>query len=90
MVMIKDSMQDFDISCSMQQENAVQEKTDKNGNVWKKAYFGSGSHFKHWLEQFIEIYGEENIKIEEYPHSDLNCFGDGADTLKRIWVKQKK
>ena len=76
--------------CSIQQENNVVEKIDAQGNVWKKAYFGSGSHFNHWLEQFIEIYGEENIEVEEYRQSELSCFGDGSDVLKRIWVKQKK
>lgn len=78
-----------DVACSMQEENQVVEKTDEHGNVWKKAYFGSGSHFNHWLEQFIEIYGEENIEVEEYSKSELSCFGEGADVLKRIWVKQK-
>ncbi len=76
-------------ACSIQQENKVVKKKDAQGNIWEKAYFGSGSHFNHWLEQFIEIYGEENIDVEEYRQSELSCFGDGSDILKRIWVKRK-
>ncbi len=86
----QDNTDDLDVSCSMKEENRVIEKKDKQGNIWKKAYFGSGSHFNHWLAQYIEIYGKENIEVEEYMSSELNCFSGGSEALKRIWVKQKK
>ena len=46
----------------MKEENQVREKTDEKGNRWRKLYFGGGAHFRNWLEQCNEIYGEEDEK----------------------------
>lgn len=68
-------------------EEAVRKKTDSKGNKWKKVYCGSGGHFKNWFEQCIEIYGEENISVEEISSSNLRCYNGSNEKMKRIWVK---
>ena len=48
----------------MKEENQVREKIDEKGNKWLKLYFGGGAHFRNWLEQCKEIYGEEDVEVE--------------------------
>ena len=48
----------------MKEENQVREKIDEKGNKWRKLYFGGGAHFRNWLEQCKEIYGEEDVEVE--------------------------
>lgn len=55
----------------LRDEEKVREKFDERGNRWFKIYFGSGSHFRNWLRQCIEIFGEENIEVEEADSTDL-------------------
>mgnify|MGYP006910768081 CR=1 FL=1 len=31
----------------MAEEEAIREKIDKEGNRWKKGYFGGGAHFRN-------------------------------------------
>ncbi len=68
----------------MKEEDQVREKTDEKGNKWRKLYFGGEAHLRNWLEQSKEIYGGEDIEIEEvksnhppgmsfYPKSELSC-----------------
>jgi hypothetical protein len=71
------------------QEEEVREKTDKEGSKWLKLYFGGGAHFKNWLSQIEEIYGRENIEIEEVDPTGFKCFEEGQEKLYRIWVKEK-
>jgi hypothetical protein len=35
----------------MIREDHIQERTDEEGNTWRKVYFGGGAHFENWLEQ---------------------------------------
>ena len=56
------------------QEEEVREKTDKEGSKWLKLYFGGGAHFRNWLSQIEEIYGKENIEIEEIDPSQLDAY----------------
>ena len=68
----------------MAQEELVRERTDENGNKWRKVYFGGGAHFKNWLEQCKEL-GE--VWVEEVDSAGLKCYEEGGEKLYRIWVK---
>ena len=70
------------------QEEEVREKTDKEGSKWLKLYFGGGAHFRNWLSQIEEIYGRENIEIEEIDPTGFKCFEESQEKLYRIWVKE--
>ena len=63
------------------------EKTDASGNRWRKVYTGGGSHFRHWLEQFKEVYGEENLVVEEDDPSGYTCFEQSGEQMLSIWLK---
>jgi hypothetical protein len=71
----------------IREEDQVREKIDKKGNQWRKLYFGGGAHFRNWLEQCEEIYGEENIEIEEVNSTGFKCFEEGGEKLFRIWAR---
>jgi len=68
----------------MAEEDLVREKVDKEGNRWKKVYFGGGAHFKNWLEQCKEL-GE--VMLEEVDSTGYKCFEQGGEKLYRIWMK---
>jgi hypothetical protein len=70
------------------QEEEVREKSDKEGSKWLKLYFGGGEHFRNWLSQIEEIYGRENIEIEEIDPTGFKCFEESQEKLYRIWVKE--
>jgi len=74
----------------MDQEELVSEKVDEQGRRWVKKYVGGGAHFANWLEQYIEIYGEKDVEIEEVDTSGYSCFEMGKEKMFRIWVKEKK
>lgn len=82
-------MSQTDISERMRQEELIQEKIDQEGNKWRKLYFGGGAHFRNWLSQCIEIYGEENIEIEDIDSTGFKCFEEGVEKMHRIWVKKE-
>ena len=69
-------------------EEMVNEKTDENGVTWYKIYFGGGEHFKGWLEQCRELYGDDNIVVEEVEAAGLKCFEESGEKLYRIWAKK--
>ena len=68
----------------MAEEELVQERTDEEGNRWKKVYFGGGEHFKNWLSQCREL-GE--VMVEEVDSTGYKCFEEGGEKLYRIWMK---
>ena len=35
------------------EEELVRERTDEKGNMWRKVYFGGGSHFSNWLDHIL-------------------------------------
>lgn len=74
----------------MAHEESIRERTDEQGNRWRKAYFGGGVHFEHWLEQFREIYGEDSLEIEEIEPSGLACYERGGEKMYRIWVRERR
>jgi len=71
-------------------EDSVRERIDDKGEKWAKKYFGGGAHFLNWLEQYREVYGEENVEIEEIDSREFCCFNKGNEKMYRIWVKEKK
>jgi hypothetical protein len=72
----------------MAQEEKIKEKVDEKGNKWIKLYFGAGAHFRNWLSQIEEIYGRENIEVEEMDPTGFRCFEEGQEQMYRIWVKE--
>jgi hypothetical protein len=74
---------------ALQGEESIREKTDSRGIVWSKVYFGSGAHYKNWLAQVLEVYGEENVEVEPVDFTGLKCFEESEDTAYRIWVKRQ-
>ena len=69
------------------EEETFREKVDENGTRWTKVYFGGGAHFRNWLSQFIELKGEENVKVEEADSTGFQCYEEGGENMYRIWVK---
>lgn len=74
----------------MVQEDLVREKIDKNGVKWTKKYVGGGGHFLNWLEQYREVYGEENVEIEEIDSKGFECFEKSSEKMFRIWVRERR
>ena len=66
------------------EEELVQERTDKEGNRWRKVYFGGGEHFENWLAQCREL-GE--VMVEEVDSTGYKCFEEGREKSYRIWIK---
>ena len=71
----------------MAEEENVREKVDKDGTRWTKVYFGGGAHFRNWLSQFVELKGEENVKVEEADSRGFQCYEESGEKMYRIWVK---
>ena len=71
----------------MTEEETFQKKVDENGARWTKVYFGSGAHFRNWLSQFVELKGEENVKVEEADSRGFQCYEESGEKMYRIWVK---
>jgi hypothetical protein len=76
-------------TCIDPHEDSVLEKLDTNGERWLKKYVGGGAHFDNWLLQYREIFGEENVLVEEIAAPKSSCYGQGGEKLFRIWVKEK-
>ena len=69
------------------EEETFREKVDENGIRWTKVYFGGGAHFRNWLSQFVELKGEENVKVEEADSRGFQCYEESGGKMYRIWVK---
>jgi hypothetical protein len=72
----------------MAQEGKILEKRDEKGNTWRKVYFGGGAHFRNWLDQFLELRGEDNVEVEETDSSEFQCYHESSEKMYRIWVKE--
>jgi hypothetical protein len=72
------------------QEEKVREKTDERGSKWRKLYFGGGAHFRNWLSQVEEIYGKENVEVEEIDPVGFKCFEEGGEKMYRIWARENE
>ena len=73
----------------MKLEEAIQEKTDEQGNRWRKVYFGGGSHMRNWLDQIKEVHGEENVEVEEADSTGFRCYEEGGEKMYRIWAQEQ-
>jgi hypothetical protein len=71
------------------EKNQLKKRTDTEEGKWVKKYVGGGAHFLNWLKQFIEIYGEENVKTEEIDPAGFSCYEDGKEKMFKIWVREK-
>jgi len=71
----------------MAEEERIREKVDENGDRWTKVYLGGGAHFRNWLSQFVELKGEENVKVEEVDSRGFKCYEESGENMYRIWVK---
>lgn len=71
----------------MAEEEKIRQKVGENGSRWTKAYFGGGGHFRNWLSQFVELKGEENVKVEEADSTGFQCYEESGEKMYRIWVK---
>ena len=72
----------------MAQEELVREKVDDRGNKWEKVYFGGGAHFRNWLNQFLELWGEDNVEAEEADSRGFQCYEESGEKMYRIWVRE--
>ena len=68
----------------MAQEERVQVRVDRDGNKWRKVYFGGGGHFRNWLAQCKEL-GE--VEVEEVDPAGFKCYEESGEKVYRIWVK---
>jgi len=69
------------------EEDMFREKVDEDGNRWIKVYFGGGAHLRNWLSQFLELKGEDNVRIEEIDSRGFQCFEESGEKMCRIWVR---
>lgn len=79
-----------EVADKLQAEGEIRHKTDANGHRWFKVYFGSGAHYRNWLEQAEEVFGRDNIQTEEVPFPGLKCFAEDEETAFRIWVREDR
>ena len=79
--------QEMTIREKMAQEELVEEKIDRQGNKWRKVYFGGGAHFRNWLAQYQELGFE--IEVEEIDSTGFKCFEDSGEKMHRIWIKEQ-
>ena len=70
------------------EEEKVRERVDEEGKKWRKVYFGGGAHFRNWLNQFLELRGEDNVEVEEIDSTGFRCYEESGEKMYRIWVKE--
>jgi hypothetical protein len=85
---IEDLDQENLVRQRMAEEEEVRRGPDKEGNKWIKVYFGSGAHFRNWLEQVIELKGKQNVKVEEADSRGFQCYEESGERIYCIWVKE--
>jgi hypothetical protein len=79
--------QESPIQQRMAEEEKIRQKVEEDGTRWTKVYFGGGAHFRNWLDQFIEVHGEENVKAEEADSRGFQCYEESGEKMYRIWVR---
>jgi hypothetical protein len=83
----KNVVQEKSIQQRMAEEEKIQQKVDEDGTKWVKVYFGGGAHFRNWLSQFIELKGEDNVKVDEADSRGFQCYEESGEIMYRIWIK---
>jgi len=53
----------------------------------QRSTLAASAHFRNWLNQFVELKGEENVKVEEADSSGFQCYEESGEKMYRIWVK---
>jgi hypothetical protein len=71
----------------MAEEENIRDKVDNHGTRWTKVYFGGGAHLRNWLSQFLELKGEDNVRIEEIDSRGFQCYEESGEKMCRIWVR---
>lgn len=71
-------------------QTIAEERTDATGTRWKKVYTGGGAHFRHWVEQFKEIYAEENLSVEEEDPAGFSCFEQSGEKMYSVWLRVRQ
>ncbi len=71
-------------------ETVREERTDSSGVRWRKVYTGGGAHFRHWLEQFKEIYAEENLSVVEEDPAGFACFEQSGEKMYSVWLRLRE
>ena len=79
--------QENPIQQRMAEEGKIQQRADEDGTRWTKVYFGGGAHFRNWLSQFVELKGEDDIRVEEADSKGFQCYEESGEKMYRIWVK---
>ena len=74
----------------MAREELVRDRVDEHGNAWKKVYFGGGAHFRNWLNQCREMWGEQNVEVEEADSRGFQCYEEAGEKVYRIWVRESR
>lgn len=74
----------------MRQEESVREKFDDSGFRWRKVYFGGGSHMRNWLDQIEEVFGPNNVELEEVDSTGFRCYEESGEKMYRIWARREK
>jgi hypothetical protein len=87
---VKEVAQGETVQERMAQEELVRERADQKGNRWRKVYFGGGAHFRNWLNQFLELWGEGNVEVEETDSTGFRCYEESGEKMYRIWVREPK
>jgi hypothetical protein len=59
----------------MKEESQLRERIDEKGNK---------------LEQCREIYGEEDVEVEEVNAIGFKCFEEGGEKIYRIWARRRE
>ena len=57
------------------------------GKRWKKVYFGGGAHPRNWLNQSLELRGEDDVQVEEIDSRGFQCYEESGEKMYRIWVR---
>lgn len=79
--------QENPIQQRMAEEEKILQKVDENGTTWTKVYFGGGAHFRNWLNQFLELRGEDDVQVEEIDSRGFQCYEESGEKMYRIWVR---
>lgn len=71
----------------LEAEERVRERVGADGSRWTKVYVGGGAHLASWLDQCLELAGEENVETEVIEPGGLACYAEAGEPLTRIWVR---
>ena len=62
-------------------------RRDAAGAAPKRPGGDGGAHFRHWLQQFKEIYEEDDFLVEEEDPTAFACFEQAGEKMYSVWRK---